>query len=557
MTLRAIAQDAQDIANAIRELMKVDVVIVDENLERVADTSPYLFSVFNVRNQSIIGKVFQSGKPLVVDNKDYFQSCVDCADYSHCQMQGVIGMPIKVRGETVGAIGLVVIKANVNRLLGNVNLVLSFLRQMADLLAGKLIAHTALGEDVSLLAVDSGTVLVDETGTVIAHNDHFCRYFGVDGNCRGRLLSELLPHPEILRALRERENIAGSSIIIPLPQLVFCGQLQVKQIWQSNEYRGAAFYFHDWQSAMPPGMFLLQSERLTRLRTDELCTGETAARLKALQETDDALLLVGESTLQLEKLAFAIHSDGRRGGKFILLRASDVLELDDPTGAVPSLKSVVSLAHQGTLCVVEPFQLPVYVQTRLAELLERRGNAAAPEDLDVRFLFLAVSSDFPPDPLTAYRPLLSRLTPLRLDIPAGISTPLLNRYLEHYARSYGKGRLHIQSAARQALLKFPWQESRLPFYQAMDHLVRVSEGTITAAAVKELLAHLTQGPSRSAKDFEREEIERMLAAGKTYEQIAEALQISRSTIHRRLKKYQLVQSKKGDPENDQEHPDEI
>lgn len=548
MTLRAISKDAQDIANAIRELMKVDVVIVDEKLERVADTSPYLFSVFSVRTQSIIGKVFQSGKPLVVDNKDYFQSCVDCADYQHCQMQGVIGMPVMVRGETVGAIGLVVIKANVTRLMANVNLVLSFLRQMADLLAGKLIAHSALGSDVSLLAVDSGTVLVDETGSVIAYNDHFCRYFGFDDSCRGRLLSELLPHPQIARVLREREDAEQVTIILPLSQLVFYGQFQVKQIWQGKDYRGAAFYFHDWWHTMPAGTFLLQRERLTPLDVDALCSGDAAAALKKAQTADSPLLLTGGSGLQLERLAFAIHAGGNRSGKFILIRAADFFSPEDPSGTSPSLESVADLAHQGTLCIVDVFRFPVYVQMQLDDLIGQLESAPKAIGPSVRFLFLSAPGDFPPDPLTAYRPLVERLTPLRTDITAGASSQLLEQYLEHYGKVYDKGRVRIQSAAEKALLSFPWQESRLALYQAMDHLVRTCGGVITTAAVKALLERLSQDATPSTKEFERNEIEHMLAAGKTQEQIAATLQISRSTLHRRLKKYQLAHNKKGDPQ---------
>ena len=91
MDLMSVQRDAQQISVAISEVIGVDVVVVDDQLRRVADTFHYPDNVIPIRSSSIIGRIIETGQPIVVDNKHYYQSCVDCKDRALCSMTGIRG----------------------------------------------------------------------------------------------------------------------------------------------------------------------------------------------------------------------------------------------------------------------------------------------------------------------------------------------------------------------------------------------------------------------------------------------------------------------------------
>ncbi len=548
MDLTSIKQTAQEIAVSISKVVGVDVLIVDENLERIADTFRYPYNdSLDIHSQSIIGRIIKNERPLVIDNKDYFQSCVDCHNYTRCKMEGLIGVPILYQGRAIGAIGLAVEKRNASRLMENVTPILTFLQQMADLLSDKLSSQASYASLQSISSqwayilgtVDSGVALSDENGVVIVHNERFLRCFQIEGPCAGRSLTDLIPHPLIREILTERQDVADRTIALPLPYSVFYGHIRVKQMWQEGVYRGAVFSFQDLYDLLPDDLLFFQGA-YSGETIRQLCPGETGHRLEALAKTGRPLLLCGGSQQHLLRLAAAVHAASGQKGRFVAMRDLSFLESEPFSAQDSDTPSNIFLAHQGTLCLCDVFDLPLYMQRQIAAYLQTPPSARQKTAFSTQLIFLS-GMDIRPSPFVD-RSLFQALQTCRIDIPDPFflrprqQIAMLERCIARYAACYRKSVPTIEDAARDRLLDFPWEQKT--FHKAVEHLVDTCDGVITDAQVQQLLAQM--GPvSQSLESFEEQEIRRLAAEGVPYGQIAHILKISRSTVYRRVKKYQL------------------
>lgn len=566
MKLMSIQKDAQEIAASICEIVGVDVVIVDSEMERVADTFRYPYSRIDIHTRSIVGSIVSSGQPQVVENKNYFQSCVECGSRELCQMQGLIGVPILLRGTTIGAMGVVLERHNAKRLLENVSLVLTFLSQMADLLSSKLSSRldssslqriSSQWEDM-LDTVDSGVVLVDEKNTIVVHNKRFSRDFQIpEGGCgQGKLLTELVDHPMVAEALRKRVDVSDQSIIVPLAHATFYGSFHVTQMWQDGLYRGAVFTFRD-SNGLPSDDILLYTGRDAKETIRELC-GESPIgdrlqrRLHDLEEREKPLLLCGASEEYLLRLAVAIHNSAGRTGRFVLINGRGLYDArlaKNPFLAEDDITGNLLMAHQGTLCIGDVFELPIYIQRWLLNCL--RGSVSRDSGLQRTFQtqFICLSSHPIRDEDLLFQDpeLVELLNACRLDVPDPLGSKdrlqgILDRSLTHYSACYGKQGMVVERAAWELLLTFPWEKGPHEPYRVMEYLVRTCESVITEEAVSNLREWLGS-PARSVKDYERQEIQRLLDAGVSCDQIANLLHISRATLYRRIKKYKLKTGK--------------
>lgn len=553
MKLMSIQKEAQEIAASICEIVGVDVVIVDDEMERVADTFRYPYNRIDIHTRSIVGSIVSSGRPQVVENKNYFQSCVECASRDRCQMQGLIGVPILLRGTTIGAMGMVLERNNAKRLLENVSLVLTFLSQMADLLSSKLssrVDYSSLQRISSqwrdvLDTVDSGVVLVDEKNTVVVHNKRFSRYFQIpEQGCHGRLLAQLVDHPAVAEAIRRRSDVNHDQpIIVPLAQGAFYGSFHAKPMWQDGQYCGALFTFRDAGGLSSDGLLLYNGHGSRERLCGASAEGKLLQRrLHDPEKRDQPLLLQGVSEEYLLRLAISFHNSAGRTGRFMLINGRSFYDamLEDPA-APGGISASILQAHQGTLCVSDVFALPVYVQRWLLGLL--LGEEVIQEGFQTQFIFLAPQSPHTEEPLFRDPELARFLQPHRIDVPDPLGSTqrlqsLLDRSLAHYSACYGKSGLVVEPAAWELLLDFPRDQGIQRLYKAAEYLVRTCDGVITERAVSDLQRRL-DAPAQSAKDFELQEIQRLLDAGVSCEQIANTLHISRATLYRRIKKHQL------------------
>jgi DNA-binding NtrC family response regulator len=289
--------------------------------------------------------------------------------------------------------------------------------------------------------------------------------------------------------------------------------------------------------------------------------------------TDANVLVLGENGVGKELAARAIHEASRRAaGQFL---AVDMGSLPESTleselfghrkGSFTDARSDragrFQAASGGTLFLDEIGNLPLPAQAKLLTALERREvtplGADRPQTIDVRIVSatnMAEASLYDPQlfrPALLFRlnTIVLRVPPLRErkeDIPL-----LLDHYLAHYQRQYGKPARQIGPSVLDALSGQAWPGNVRALRHACERAVILCDGesysladfgTVTAAASADAEAPAINLPADAVRldALERGAIAAALDQVQgNISRAARLLGVSRAALYRKLGKYGL------------------
>ena len=139
-TLASIETTVKKTAEAIKEVLKVDVEIVDTDMIRIASTGQYEAQQGQVMLDSFIYRhVLETGNTVLIENPGSHKLCMPCPRSGNCAEDAEIAAVIKVQGQPAGVIGLVSFDPQQTRkMLENRDWLLNFIEKMAELIAGAL-----------------------------------------------------------------------------------------------------------------------------------------------------------------------------------------------------------------------------------------------------------------------------------------------------------------------------------------------------------------------------------------------------------------------------------
>ena len=198
----------------------------------------------------------------------------------------------------------------------------------------------------------------------------------------------------------------------------------------------------------------------------------------AVAGNDSVVLLEGESGTGKELIARRIHAlGGRRHGPFIPVNCAAISEsLFESqfyghvkgafTGAATNTLGVARAAEGGTLLLDEVGEVPLHLQPKLLRLIQEREvtpvGAARPMPVNARFITSTNRSLSQRVVEGLFRhDLYHRLNIVRIEVPPLRSRPediepLVDYYLDRYAREYRRPRRCLSSALRRSLQAYPW-----------------------------------------------------------------------------------------------------
>ncbi|MCD6365398.1 MAG: sigma 54-interacting transcriptional regulator, partial [Planctomycetes bacterium] len=198
----------------------------------------------------------------------------------------------------------------------------------------------------------------------------------------------------------------------------------------------------------------------------------------AVARNDCVVLLEGESGTGKELLAKRIHRlSCRSDGPFIPVNCPAISETlfesqfcghvkGAFTGATSDTLGVVRAANGGTLLLDEVGELPASQQPKLLRLLQEREitpvGASKPIPVDTRFVASTNRSLAKSVAEGRFRrDLYYRLNIVRIEVPplrlrTGDIEPLLDYYLDFYARRYKTAKCVLSSRLRRTLTQYDW-----------------------------------------------------------------------------------------------------
>lgn len=308
---------------------------------------------------------------------------------------------------------------------------------------------------------------------------------------------------------------------------------------------------------------------------DTAATSQLRRDIQRIAATDAAVLIRGESGVGKELVARRIHAQSpRRQGPFITMNCAALTEslLESElfghekgsfTGAVGRKPGKFEQAHRGTLFLDEVGEMSPAIQAKFLRVLEGHpfervgGSQAIVVDVRVvaatnRNLEDAVASNqFRQDLYFRLQVMELFVVPLRER--AGEIPLLATYFLGKLARKMGRPNLAFAPQAMDVLVKHSWPGNVRELQNTVERTVILSQGTtITADDIR--LSALGARPAAIAKavtsetadfscqtldELEQRHIHSMLEFTRgNKSQAAQLLGIERSTLDRKLKRYE-------------------
>lgn len=266
------------------------------------------------------------------------------------------------------------------------------------------------------------------------------------------------------------------------------------------------------------------------------------------------VLIIGEAGTEKECFAQCIHNNsGRRNGPFLAVNANTV---KNEEGMYALLKS----CNHGTLYIDEVDALSVICQYELYKLIQSQdttilGEMSTGQPFDVRIMVAAKrelgiyvsKGSFREDLFYSLNGLAIQIPPLRKrkrDIPVVVQS-----CLKQFAESY-RTFLQISDEAMEVLVNYRWEGNLIQLESFCERLcLTTAKKNIDEAVVRNLLERLypkireVENEERLIviKHPEALELTRLLEKhGGNRNAVASELQISTTTLWRRMKKYGIL-----------------
>ena len=142
--LKQISTILMQICHFLSDILKVDLIIVDDHLQWVVKTfqEGTVESQSQVTVSSIISNVVKSGKPVVLNHTQENPGCSVCADRLTCKVGGFIGVPILLGDQILGGIAMISPIVHSINTFGNLHHAVETLETLANIISIMVEEHT-------------------------------------------------------------------------------------------------------------------------------------------------------------------------------------------------------------------------------------------------------------------------------------------------------------------------------------------------------------------------------------------------------------------------------
>ena len=293
---------------------------------------------------------------------------------------------------------------------------------------------------------------------------------------------------------------------------------------------------------------------------------EVFTLIRKVAPLDCHVLIQGESGTGKELVARAIHRESpRKEQPFIAfncagfteeLIASELFGYEKGafTGALATKIGLIETAHPGTVFLDEIGDMPPSMQAKLLRVIQEkqiyRVGSNRPIQLDVRFI--AASNKDLKREIQAGRfreDLFFRLNVVQIVIPGLRERPedillLAQYFLAGYSRKFAKKLRGIDSQAREALTSYSYPGNVRELENIIERGVALAEGEVLT--IKDLPSDLGEYSVtpyqewQTLEELEQDYLDQVLSyTHYNIKQTAEILNLPRTTLWRKMKKYGL------------------
>ncbi|ABR50192.1 sigma54 specific transcriptional regulator, Fis family [Alkaliphilus metalliredigens QYMF] len=573
MYLAEIKETASQFAKTISEILDVDVMIIDDNYHRIANTFRYNQEEIPINRYTIVGETMHTGKVVVVKNKGEYEHCKNCPDLDECAISGLISVPIFLESKVVGVFALLIPINKISPIFENFEVSIDFLESMAELLSSKLkniddynkLNLIKKQREIIIDMIEDGLVFVNDMGEVVHYNHQFENFFKIEGDIYGNKMKKILDHPFIHEIILLSNNFSHKLFYYEQKNHSFYGFLSYRNININGINHGALLTFKSLGAAYNE-LNEISNDKANVSFSDILGKDpkliEKIEMAKKLAVIDESILICGETGLGKTMLVRAIHNFSDRSKKYFAIvdcsnTSYDLLEKEifgsENNGNVTSLSiGKLRMAHKGTIFFNNICQMPLYLQKRLVEVIktkELEQRTYKGFHIDVRFIF-----DTSNDLTTRVKQgmfneeLYFRISKNIIKIPPLLSRKgdikiVIDSVIEALKIKHLKPHLEFSQDVLETMYKYAWPKNIREIQRTIDLIIGNADDSIVRQ--KDIIAfdfhRLSRKDLITLDDAEKELIKKMLKQYNCKDDIAKAMGIGRATLYRKLKKYELNQ----------------
>jgi len=586
--LKEIYDTLVRVCNAIVSVIDVDITIVDKNLNRIIGTGKYVINIGEkLDDNTIFAYALRKGEKFIIENPKSHEACISCKDKINCKEFAQVCCPIKIDNSVVGIIGLIAFNEKQRDIiLSKKENLLDFLSNMAELIASK-IKENRRAHKVSLMAkeletlvnsIDSGVIFTDENGEILRYNSIADEIFNI--NKKKTNIRQLLDI-SIMKIKGSKSQIKNKEFHYNIKGIKYRGFYNGKPLIIEGRVIGFIFTFNKMKEIIRVIHDIASSNMVT---TFDDIFGESRNismvknYAKRISKGSSTVLIQGESGTGKELFARAIHYESdRKSHPFIAVNCSAIPEnlieselFGYEEGAFTGAKKggkigKFELANKGTIFLDEIGEMPLNLQAKLLRVLQENsiervgGNTIV--SVDVRIIAASnkilekkvMDNEFREDLFYRLNVIPIYLPPLRErieDIPI-----LANTFLEKYNQKLNRAIEGIDEAVLELFKVYKWPGNVRELENVVEYSVNMCSGyKISISDLPrrlkdkdyEILGRDYEDTIIPIKELERKEITKALNKyGYDSEGVvlaAKELGISRATIYRRMKLYNIQQS---------------
>ncbi len=575
---------AQQIAEAIATVLKIDVEIADRNLIRVAGTGSYRDGVgYSMDRQGYIYReVMRLGRDFVIDKPGYHELCLPCRHRECCPEKFEVVYPINVAGQTLGAIGLLCFtEANARLVKANLDSYRTFLGKMAETISLKIKELDYTNSLVSsnhylnsiINCLEEGLITTDFDGRILHYNTAAQNLFHRQIVLAQASLSSLIGPEiagEIIQATKNNSDIFEREVSLGSKHDRLYLLLRSRAVITEMGEKSIAITFNRF-SELSRRVNRMSLQEASYTIDDILGTSSVMARIRdrarVIAAGNSTVLITGESGTGKEMLARAIHNlSPRRQAPFVAINCSAIPEalLESElfgyeegsfTGARKGGKiGKLELADKGTLFLDEIGDMPLFLQVKILRVLQERSieRIGGLQTIPVNVRIIAAThqdlekmmeqGEFRNDLYYRINVIPITVAPLR-ERKEDLNV-LSEHFLKIYNQQLNKQVEGFTDAFRQKLWNYSWPGNVRELQNTIEYAMNLCSGNILD--VEQLPAKIRQAEEKNVSMYNLEAREReiILSCLKEFgttvedkEKAAHALGIGIATLYRKLARY--------------------